>query len=323
MVLEPGETTVSNIYKKMSSAVVSINVTGEQTTFFNQIIESAGAGSGIIFKEDNDNVYIVTNYHVVTGSNEITISLDDDVQVNASPVGGSESDDIAVISVRKADMIAAKITEYSIAEFADSSNIEIGDVAVAIGNALGEGKSATLGIISAIDKQINIENQILAVIQTDAAINPGNSGGALVNSSGQVIGINTAKIDGGEGMGYAIPSNKVISIIDGIIGKGRVETPQLGIEGIPITEELKSAYNLPSLGVYINNVVANSSADEGGVRTGDIITGVNGKEITTFEELSGAIQASKVGDKMTLTVIRDGIETITVEVVLKNSEMKF
>ncbi|MDR2903437.1 MAG: trypsin-like peptidase domain-containing protein, partial [Clostridiales bacterium] len=202
-VLDPDETTVADVYKKMRSAVVSINVKGSQLGFFNQVYETEGAGSGIIFKEDEESVYIVTNYHVVTQSDEITISLDDAVQVGASPVGGSESDDIAVISVKKSDMIAAGITEYAIATFADSATIEIGDTAIAIGNALGEGKSATAGIISAIDKQIPTENQILTMLQTDAAINPGNSGGALVNAGGQVIGINTAKYMAGEGMGYA------------------------------------------------------------------------------------------------------------------------
>ena len=318
--------SVAETYKAVSPAIVSINVKANVANIFNQLIETSGAGSGIIFAEDGDKLYIVTNYHVVSGATQATISLDDVVQVKASYVGGNESNDIAVISVAKTDLDAAGITNYKIASFADSDTVETGDAAIAIGNALGEGKSATLGIVSAVNKEIATDTrQILQVIQTDAAINAGNSGGALVNAKGQVIGINTIKYisSGVEGMGYAIPSNVVQEIIDGIMGQNKVETPYLGIEPRTITEQIKYNYNLPSLGVYINAVEAGGSAAESGLRQGDIITAVNGQTITTSEELSEKIADAKVGDAMALTIIRNGRSTAEVTVTLKNKGLNF
>ncbi len=323
--LSDSPSLVSDVYKAVSQSVVSINVKSTAVTMFNRLVESQQAGSGIIFKQDGDKIYIMTNYHVINGAKEATISLDDTVQVSANYVGGNESNDIAVISVNKSDIEKAGIKNYAVAEFDDSDKIEIGNFVIAIGNAMGEGKSATFGIISAVNKEINIENQLLSVIQTDAAINPGNSGGALVNTDGKVIGINTAKFSsmGIEGMGYAIPSNIVNQIVDEIMGQKRVEAPYLGVEARTITEQIKEVYNFPQLGVYVNSVVPGSSAEEGGLNQGDIITAINGKPIITSEELINVINSSKVGDTLKITVLRNARDEMNINCVLKSKGFNF
>ena len=315
----PGANNVSGIVKKVSDAVVSINLTVTVPNFFNQKTEQPGAGSGIIFDEDDEKVYIATNNHVIQDADTVTISVDDKTQIKASFVGCDPQSDLAVISVSKAEMDKAGIP-YELANFGDSSILQVGDDVVAIGNAMGEGKTATSGIVSAINKQITIDGKTLDVIQTDAAINPGNSGGALANINGEVIGINTAKLSSSnvEGMGYSIPSNIAKTILEDLKSNGSVKKPYLGILGMSITEEMMNMYNLPSLGVYVDDVTAGSSAEQAGIEATDIIVGFNDQKITTIDELTSAIAASAVGDKVTIYIYRQGTHPMQFDVVLGN-----
>jgi len=293
---------------KYSVSVVSIDVSVSSRSWFGSRLQN-GAGSGIIFSEDAENIYIVTNYHVVDGAVKAVISLDDSGQAAAHYVGGDSIADIAVLNVSKADLRAAGITSYGIAKFGNSDKIEVGDFAIAIGNAAGEGKSATFGIISAVNKRIAIDSKALSVIQTDAAINPGNSGGALVNSAAEVIGVNTAKLSsyGVEGMGYSIPVNQVKTIVNGIM-ENRGKTPSqpgyLGISGITVTGELRDYYGFPSVGVYVQTVYTGTGAQSAGLKRGDLITGFNGADIRSFEELIAEIAKTKAGQTVKMTVYR-------------------
>jgi len=322
----PGVKNVSEIVRKVSDAVVSINLSVSVPSFFDRITEQPGAGSGIIFSEDDERVFIATNNHVIQNAERVSISVDDKTMIDANFVGSDPQSDLAVISVSRAELVEADIY-YKLAEFGDSSILQVGDDVVAIGNAMGEGKTATSGIISAINKQISIDGKTLDVIQTDAAINPGNSGGALANSQGQVIGINTAKLASSnvEGMGYSIPSNIAISILEDLKINGSVKKPFLGIIGMSITEEVKNMYNLPSLGVYISEVTEDGSAKAAGIEPTDIIVGINDIKITTNDELSRAIQDSNVGDTVKVSIYRRGIHLMQFDVVLgnRNPEPRF
>ncbi|MGN1319244.1 MAG: S1C family serine protease, partial [Lachnospirales bacterium] len=194
MNLVADEDSIAKTIASVENAVVNISIKSQSVNFFNQVYESEGAGSGIIYKIDGDKVYIVTNNHVVDGASQVTISVTGNEQISAKLVGKDSAADLAVIYISKKDMENAGIKEINAAKFSSGDNIEVGESVIAIGNALGRGKTATLGIISAENKEINIDGKKFNVIQTDAAINPGNSGGALINTRGEVIGINTAKL---------------------------------------------------------------------------------------------------------------------------------
>ncbi|MCL2352778.1 MAG: trypsin-like peptidase domain-containing protein [Firmicutes bacterium] len=308
--------SVSSVVKAASESVVSIGVSVASQSWFGNSLASA-AGSGIIFSEDADNIYIITNYHVVDGAVKATISLDDNIQAAAHYVGGDSIADIAVLSVTRADLKAAGITSYAIAKFGDSDKISVGDFAIAIGNAAGEGKSATFGIISAINKQITIDNKTLSVIQTDAAINPGNSGGALVDFNAEVIGINTAKLSdyGIEGMGYSMPINQVKTIANGIMknkGQAAAQPGYLGISGVTITAEYRDYYGFPSTGVFVQTVYAGTGAYNAGLRRGDLITKFNGADIASVDALNAEIEKTKAGQSVSVTLYRSGANRATV-----------
>lgn len=317
---QPIYENAKQIFKNVSNSVVSINskiknnnISGYQ--------DNVGAGSGIIFHEDDEKIYIVTNDHVISGATSVTISIDDKTEVVANFVGTDSESDIAVISVEKSILEKSGVKDYKVAVFADSSILEVGEPVLAIGNAVGEGKSATSGIVSALNKKINIDGKSLDVIQTDAAINPGNSGGALVNDNGQIIGVNTAKFSsyGIEGMGYSIPSNNVKKIVESLLTNKNVTVnkPFLGIQGETITEKMQSYYNLPK-GVYMVNVISGGSAQVAGLKTGDIIISYNGTETTTMEQLSKLIDTTKVGDKVTIEFYRNGTTKMKLDVTMKN-----
>lgn len=316
---------VINVVKQSASSVVSINISGTVRNVFNRSRQFDSAGSGIIIGEDSERLYIATNNHVISNASNVTISVDDSSQVTANYVGSDFESDLAVISVTKADMLVAGVP-YRIAMIGNSDVLEVGEIVVAIGNALGEGKTATMGIISAMNKQLNIEGRSITALQTDAAINPGNSGGALVNMRGEVIGINTAKLSdiGVEGMGYSIPINEALVMIAQLIEKGPPvqSKPYLGIEGTAISEQVREYNSLPSVGIYVHSVIGGSSAEEAGIKSGDIIVGFGEKKITTFEDLQEALQASKVGDTVDLTLYRN--RTLgNIKVTLKGIDLKF
>ena len=322
--------SIVDVVKRTANSIVSIQVISTVTSggfgFFGrqmQEYESKSAGSGVIFFEDNDKIYILTNFHVVEGADSVTISIDDELEAPASFVGNDKNEDLAIISVLKSDLKAAGIDGYTIASFGNSDLLEVGETVVAIGNAIGEGKSATAGIVSALNKRITIDGINYVAIQTDATINPGNSGGALVNTNSEVIGINTAKISGNgvEGMGYSIPSNTAKQVIDQIMTHGSPKKPYLGIEPLAITDEILAAYTyLPGYGIHIRGVFQGTGAAEAGLRANDIITAVNGVNITTVEELNAVIAETGVGGKMLIDVLRPNnnrvYSRITVEAVI-------
>ncbi len=313
------------IAKNVGPSVVGITSTILTTDFFNRAYNSDSNGSGIIFNIDNEKVYIVTNNHVIEGAKTVVVTLSGDQKVEATIVGGDRQTDLAVISLDKADMTQESIDNLVIAKFGDSSKLEVGELAVAIGNPLGLAfsNSVTQGIISGIDRQIQVEDRNLTMIQTDAAINPGNSGGALVNSKSEVIGINTIKYSDSkvEGMGFAIPTNIAKPIIEELMNNGYISRPYLGIRGNTITEELSQIYNLP-IGVLVSTVTPNGPAALAGIQSNDIITEFNGEKITSMDQLTSLLKKYKVSDKVSIGIIRNGSSKTTVTVILKDSGLQ-
>jgi len=298
----------ADIFRAIDNSVVSVSVM-HQRMQFNRVIDSHSGGSGIIFHETDENIYIVTNYHVVQGAVSATVSLDDIRTAPARFVGGQHQSDLAVISVSRADLVAADITNYDVAVFGNSDNMEIGNFVIAVGNAYGEGKSATFGIISAQNKLITLDSGItLNVMQTDAAINPGNSGGPLVNTRGEVIGINTARLmtARSEGMGFAIPSNDAVIILNQFLQTGSIRTPFMGIVTALVTEEIRVHYGLDATGLLVQEVVSGFVAHQMGLRAGDVMTHFNGQILTSHQVLGELITQTGVGGNVRLTVMRNG-----------------
>ncbi len=317
-------TNYADVIKKVEPSVVRItSVAASSDRFFGLPSERTGQGSGIIFHEDADKVYIATNFHVVTGAESIMVTITNKEPVPAKVVGSEAAADIAVIVVPKDELKKVGINQVVLATFGDSDGMQVGDVVLAIGNALGEGNTATNGIIGAKDKEINVEGRTLKVIQTNAAINPGNSGGPLVNMRGEVIGINTAKLlqygysgqSMVEGMGYSISSNIVKPIVEQLM-KPR---PFLGITGKNITQEMAEMFNLPQIGVMIEEVVPGGAAEAAGLRSTDIITVFDGKAIFNMEQLLEAIKECEIGKKVEIKVLRQGQMPLTVTAELKSS----
>lgn len=309
------ENPVVAISKQVGPSVVGIKVSYTTQTFFGST-EAEGEGSGIIYSKDG---YIITNYHVVSEAigNEkakVTVLLSTGESLDASIIGGDEVTDIAVIKVDKTDLTAA--------EFGDSDAVEVGELAVAIGNPLGEefAGSVTVGYISALNRTITSGGTTYNLIQTDAAINSGNSGGPLVNTSGKVIGINTAKISatGVEGMGFSIPINEVLPIVEELITNKKVARPYIGISGVAIDETDAKRYNLV-VGVYVQSVEIKSPAELAGIKQGDVICEVNNTKVTSVSEINVIKNKLKVGDKLTIKLYRDK-EYKEVTVTLAESE---
>jgi len=319
---------IVDIVKRASGSIVSINVESTVTTnsFWGGLVERkvTSAGSGVIFHEDAEKIYIITNFHVINRANAVSISIDDERQAAANYIGSDRSEDLAVISVSKTALREADIRDYSVAVFGDSHKLEVGELVVAIGNAIGDGKSATAGIVSALNRNVIIDGVTLRAIQTDASINPGNSGGALVNSNAEVIGINTAKVSGNgiEGMGYSIPIATAQKIAAQIMNGGTVKKPVLGISGSNLTREILNAnrhLNLPESGVLVEAVFHNSAAAHAGLRANDIIVAINGKSVATMEELIEEIQRTGVGGEANLKILRRFTEEITVKVTVRDA----
>lgn len=319
----PKGSSVSEIAKKVGPSVVGIRMTmlnNRSRFMFENASESNAEGSGVIISEDG---YIMTNYHVVEyadpkkqgSSTTLEVFLPDGRQAKAKFIGGDSKNDLAVVKI--------DLDNLPVAELGDSSKLEVGELAVAIGNPLGMefAGSVTVGVISALDRTVQAEDKTLNLIQTDAAINPGNSGGALVDSSGKVIGINTIKISvsGVEGLGFAIPMNDAKPIVDQLIMFGYVKgRPMLGISAREITDVMSMQYNVP-VGIYIVDAKVGEGAYNSGVKRGDIIVRMDGKDVKTMKDLDDIKKQHKAGDKVSLTVVRDGEE---IELELTFSEEK-
>lgn len=285
-------------------SIVGISVKYNVTTFFGTT-EAAATGSGIIISEDG---YIVTNNHVIASENSssyysileatgISVTLyGEKTEYPATIVGSDAYTDLAVLKIDCEGLVPATL--------GDSDSVQVGEFAMAIGNPLGMTSTVTTGIVSALNREIESDDgTVYVTIQTDAAINSGNSGGALVNADGKVIGINTLKLggEGVEGMGFAIPINSAKSVIDQLIEFQTVKRPALGITATAITEDQSKRYNVP-VGVYVESVEKDSSADEAGLKVGDIITELNGKAVANVTELNREKNNYKIGDEITLKV---------------------
>ena len=307
-VSEVVENVMPSIVAITSKTLISSGRFGPNYYGQNQYTE--GAGSGIIISKSDEELFIVTNNHVVEGASELTVQFINDKSVDATIKGTSESKDIAVISVKLSDLDEETIKEIKIATIGNSDEIKVGNGVIAIGNALGYGQSVTTGVISALEREVTIDNYTNSMIQIDAAINGGNSGGALLNSKGEVIGINSAKYSSNgtissasiEGMGFAIPISDVEALITDIINGEEIEEGvTLGIEGYIITNENINGYFIEN-GFYITKVVSESNASKAGLEAGYIITEINGQEVNTFSDLSNVISKKKKGDKITLKI---------------------
>lgn len=311
--------TAVGVAKKVQPSIVAISVEYSVNSIFNRSSTTATAkGSGIIISEDG---YILTNNHVVNSTssssssfyeiekaNKVTVKLyNDDKEYEGKIVGTDSQTDLAVIKIDKDGLTAA--------ELGDSDSVQVGEFAMTVGSPLGLDNSVTAGIISAVNRDVtDSDGNKYTAIQTDAAINSGNSGGALVNSKGQVIGVNTLKLSGTgvEGVGFAIPINSTKSIYEQLIQYSKVKRPYIGVVGIDLDEKTAKANNLVT-GVYIKTVEDFSAGEKAGLKIGDVIIEADGTKITTMDELNEIKNKKQIGDTIKLKVYRDGKEkTITV-----------
>ncbi len=308
---EARNTAIVRAAQAVGPTVVGITNKAYARDFFNRkVLVEQGTGSGVIF---DANGYIATNYHVVQNAQEIVVSLSDGRTFNGKVIGTDPATDLAVVKIDAAGL--------PVAVLGDSDSLMVGEPAIAIGNPLGlefRG-SVTAGVISALNRSIEIGERKFKLIQTDAAINPGNSGGALVNADGVVVGINSAKISvaGVEGIGFSIPINTARPILQSIIEKGRVIRAYLGVGVLDKNSAAKYGYELDiDQGVYVANVAAGGPAAKAGIREGDIILKVAGSETNSVAELRSVVDGQPVGSKVDV-VIQRGDKTVTVKVLLE------
>ena len=315
--------SATEIVKAVKPSVVSVStkVSGMTSYFgaFSVPFESEGAGSGVIFYSDDSRVAIATNNHVIENANTIYVTFEGDISVPPKVIGTRSESDLAVLTVSWKDLNDAGIEQVTTAVFGDSDALEVGSEVIAIGNAMGRGLSATDGIISMKEQTINVEGNNLGVLQTSAAINSGNSGGALVNASGEVIGINTAKYNSAmvEGMGYAIPSNYIIPIVEELLTTGTQPKPYIGITGTNITEETAPMYKLP-VGALVLEVTKGGPADKAGLEVGDVITQFNGQSIMDMDSLVEQVSKIKIGSTVDMYVIREGNNGVELKIKIED-----
>ena len=294
---------VSGVVEKVRSSVVG--VTSESYDNYNT---QTSCGSGIIISTDG---YIVTNYHVIEGANNITVALDDGTEYTAYLIGSDAYTDLAVIRIQQEGLTAA--------EFGNSDKVRVGEIAIAIGNPTGQLQgTATSGIISALNRNVEINNTVMNLIQTDAAINSGNSGGPLLNQHGQVVGITSAKVSlsGYEGLGFAIPANTAKPIIEELVRHGYVSgRPLLGVRVTELSKMAANFYRVPQ-GLYVQSVNAKSDAAKQGIAVGDIITAINGTAVTGLDVGVSLRNELKAGDSITVNIYRRGFGESTVTLKL-------
>ncbi len=312
---------VSGIVKNVTSSIVAITTKAIETNWMDREYSSEGEGSGIIFNITEDKIMIATNQHVIAKANAVNVTFIADKAVGAHLMGSDPETDLAVIYVNKKDVPTEVMAKLVTAKFGDSDKLEVGDEVIAIGNPLGIEftNTVTKGIVSALNREITIGSRKYNLIQTDAAINPGNSGGALINYKGEVIGINSVKLIDSrvEGIGFAIPISIAKPIIEELVNSGNIKRPFLGISGTDITESLSELYELP-IGVYVQRVIANSSADAAGLSKGDVILEVSGEKIKSMEQLTKLVKGYKVGEEVTIKYIKSMMEKKEVKVKLKD-----
>ena len=314
---------VSSIVENCMPSVVSITNVGTQefrTIFGNYEQESQSSGSGIIIGQNDTELLIVTNNHVVSGAKELSVyfnsdgqDADEDNVISAKIKGTDEENDLAVIAVEKSDIPEETMKEIKIAQLGSSDDLVVGEQVVAIGNALGYGQSVTSGWVSALNRDISTEDsEASGLIQTDAAINPGNSGGALLNMSGEVIGINAAKYADSqvEGMGYAIPISKAEPILEELMNRetrDKVEDSSkvgyMGIKAADLTTEAIQMYNMPA-GAFLTEVTEGGAADKAGIKKGDIIVKLDGQKVSGKDDLVSKLQYYESGETIEVVIAR-------------------
>ena len=330
-------TDVSDIVDEVMPSIVAItNVSQtEYQSFWGQskTYESTSCGSGIIVSQDNEYLYVATNNHVVEGANSLTVTFANDDTVSAEIKGTDPSTDLAVVKVALSSIKDDTMSAIKVATLGSSDTLKVGESCIAIGNALGYGQSVTTGVISALNREVSVSdsssstNYTAELIQTDAAINPGNSGGALLNTAGEVIGINSVKYSDTsvEGIGYAIPMDTAKPIIEELITKEKVDesnSAYLGIVGVDVTSDVAKTYNMPT-GVYVAQVMEGAAAEQAGIQKGDIITKFDGKDVTSMEELSSNMQYYAAGTTVDVVIERSSNgqyeeQTISVTLGKKN-----
>lgn len=311
---------ITNIYENVGPSVVSIINKFTVEDFFMREIEQEGQGSGVIFNKSDDSVLIVTNNHVVEGSEDLTIHLSTGENLPGTVIGTDPKTDLAVVKLLKKDMPEGLYESIKVSTFGNSDTLKIGEPAIAIGTPVSYENTVTSGIISGLNRKLRLSGRDLTLIQTDAAINPGNSGGALVNIAGEVIGINTVKVADTkiEGIGFAIPINAAKPIIDELVLNGSIERPYLGITGYDVTESLSETYGLP-IGILVYDVLKNSPAELSGLQSKDVIIEFDGQKFPTMEQLKEIIQNHKINDSIEFTIVRNGTERLTLSTKLKSN----
>lgn len=321
--IDSSATDVSQVVEDVMPAVVSINCTFYAQSFFGYY-ETSGAGTGIILKKTDSELLIATNNHVVQDALTINVTFDNGSTASAITKGTDSLADLAVIAVSLSDLEGDTLSKIKVASLGDSDAVKVGQMAIAIGNAMGYGQSTTVGYISAKDREVTVDGKTMTLLQTDAAINPGNSGGALLNLKGEVIGINSVKYasDSVEGMGFAIPISRATDILDELASREILKDEDKGYLGVTIQDisaSFAEAYNYP-LGVYVADIVEDGAADRAGICAGDIITAINGTNVATSADLKASVTSHKYGTVIQVTYQRriDGAFTeCTVDVTLQ------
>jgi len=303
------EESIVNAVEKVSKSVVNIaSVRMMQDQLF-RVFPVQGVGSGIVIDSRG---HILTNNHVIDGTDRLRVTFGDSKQVNAKVIGTDEETDLAVVRAELGDKNSNGKDEITLqpANFGNSEELKVGQIVMALGNPFGltGGPTVTAGIISSLNRNVQFDNGILELVQTDAAINPGNSGGPLINTKGEVVAINTAKIPYGQGIGFAVPINTVKSVLIDLIENGHVTRPWLGISTVKLNSRIASFYRLPLVhGALIINVEPYSPADNAGLRRGDIIEEINGNKIENPSQISSYIRKKKmVNDTVTVVINRYG-----------------
>ncbi|MDW0137379.1 MAG: trypsin-like peptidase domain-containing protein [Nitrososphaeraceae archaeon] len=300
------EESIINAVESVSKSVVNIaSVRMMQDQLF-RVFPVQGVGSGIVIDARG---HILTNNHVIDGTDRLRVTFGDSKQVNAKVVGKDEETDLAVV---RAELDTNSNDEIMLqpANFGNSEELKVGQIVMALGNPFGltGGPTVTAGIISSLNRNVQFDNGILELVQTDAAINPGNSGGPLINTNGEVVAINTAKIPYGQGIGFAVPINTVKSVLTDLVENGHVTRPWIGISTVKLDPRIASFYRLPLVhGALIVNVEPYSPADNAGLRRGDIIEEINGNKIENPSQISSYIRKKKiVNDTVTVAINRYG-----------------
>ena len=306
-----GTANVTEVAKNAMPSIVSItNMSVQEVQNFfggTQKQKSESAGSGIIVGQNDSELLIVTNNHVVEGSSTLTVTFIDEESVEADIKGTDSDKDLAVVAVPLSKIKDSTMNKIAVATLGDSDKTQVGDQVIAIGNALGYGQSVTTGIVSA--KERTMDSYDGKLLQTDAAINPGNSGGALLNANGEVIGINSAKIatETVEGIGYAIPVSDVSDLITNLMNQktktkvAESERGYIGIKGVDVTSDSAQMYNMPT-GVYVSEVISGGGAEKAGITKGAVITGIEGTTVDGMDALQEQLQYYKAGEKVKITV---------------------